>query len=48
MIISLPIFYHIQYAQAAILIFLQLMELFRFCKTKPYFARWRNIYRGLL
>lgn len=48
MIVSLPIFYDIEHMQPAILIILQLLEIARFIATKPYFARWRNVYRFVL
>jgi hypothetical protein len=48
MIVSLPIFYESEHLQPAVLIILQLLEIVRFVATKPYFARWRNVYRFVL
>ena len=48
MIISLPLFYSSPQWEACILIVLQLLELIRFCITKPYYARWRNLFRFCL
>jgi hypothetical protein len=48
MIISLPLFYDSPKWSAAILIFLQLLEIIRFVLTRPYYAQWRNVYRFCL
>lgn len=46
--VSLPMFYGTPYAQACVLIAIQLMEIVRFLATRPYAYLWRNIVRFLL
>lgn len=48
MIVSLPIFYHTTHAQAGVLILLQAAEIARFCLIRPFYKKWRNIYRLIL
>lgn len=48
MIVSLPIFYHTTHAQAGVLILLQAAEIARFCFIRPFYKKWRNIYRLIL
>lgn len=48
MIVSLPLFYHTLHAQAGVLIFLQALEIARFCYIWPFYRQWRNIYRLIL
>jgi len=48
MIISLPIFYESKNWQAWVLVLLQCLEIVRFILTKPYYKKWRNVYRFIL
>jgi hypothetical protein len=48
MIVSLPLFYELNHCQPAVLVMLQMLEMARFLATKPYYAKWRNIYRFTL
>jgi hypothetical protein len=48
MMVALPLFYDTKHWQISILILLQLLEMGRFLATKPYQARWRNVYRFVL
>jgi hypothetical protein len=45
MMISLPLFYSVTYAQMGILCFLQVIELIRFWKTWPFASGKRNMFR---
>lgn len=48
MIVSLPLFYDTLHAQAAVLIFLEVLEIMRLVFTWPFTKRWRNVVRLLL
>lgn len=45
MMISLPLFYSVTYAQMGVLAFLQVIELIRFWKTWPFASNKRNLFR---
>jgi hypothetical protein len=45
MIVSLPLFYDTNHAQAIMLCLLQLMEIVRFLVVWPFYRQWRNIVR---
>ncbi len=45
MLVSLPLFYDVQYAQISILIILQLFEVVRLLVVWPYAQRWRNLFK---
>lgn len=48
MIIAMPLFYQTGHAQMAVLIVLQALEIVRFCLTRPFTSRSRNIIRLIL
>ena len=48
MMISLPLFYSVTYAQMGILAFIQLLEMFRVWKTWPFLSFKRNVIRMTL
>lgn len=45
MMISLPLFYSVTYAQMGVLLFIQIIELVRFWKTWPFTSDKRNYFR---
>jgi hypothetical protein len=45
MMISLPLFYSVVYAQMGVLLFIQIVELGRFWKTWPFQSKSRNYIR---
>ena len=48
MMLAFPLFYDYTYAQIIALICIQILEIIRISISKPYIAKWRNIYKIVL
>lgn len=48
MFISLPLFMGVPYAQASVLVILQLLDIVRVILIRPFHKTWRNIYKIIL